>query len=125
MLILWFKLLLDIAPINPAMTAPVDPPSGYTSLDQMIFIGDTVSFKQDIFPIFQAKCSIKGCHGKDGMPGLVRYTRHSNIQPNAKRIKKSIHSRVAPMPPKDANLKLTEEEVAILTKWIDAGAPDN
>jgi tetratricopeptide (TPR) repeat protein/mono/diheme cytochrome c family protein len=83
--------------------------------------------------IFQAYCH--RCHGKDGAnEGGFNYvldrrqlvSRHKVVPGNPKKSK--LYRRVtddgAPMPPEEEKTRPSKEDIAVLKKWIEAGAPD-
>lgn len=81
-----------------------------------------VSFQQDVIPIIKTKCNMVDCHGEKGFPKFYTY---KMLKAKAKKIQKRIVAKIEPMPPEDAPLQLTKEEIKILNEWVDAGAPNN
>lgn len=87
------------------------------------------TFSKDIAPIFQNRC--QNCHrtGVQFTPmGLMTY---EETRPWVKSIRKAVSERT--MPPWHAdpaygkfknNPSMPEEEVKLITRWIDAGAPE-
>lgn len=86
-----------------------------------------VSFTKDIAPIFQAKCV--ECH-RTGDIGPMALSTWEDSRPWAKSIKKAVESKTMPpfhavkgeYPYRNDNT-LTPEEIALVGKWVEAGAP--
>lgn len=85
------------------------------------------NFTKHIAPIFQQRCA--ECHHAGGIAPMSLLT-YEEARPWAKAIKEQVVSRQ--MPPFHAagaigryqhDPRLTEEEIATVTKWVDAGAP--
>lgn len=89
------------------------------------------SFERDILPIFTANCF--SCHGGTSMVGLDLRTRASILRGShqGKVLKPgSVESSLLyekvkskSMPPPAFNFKLTGEQIEMIRKWIEAGAP--
>ena len=88
-----------------------------------------VTFAKDIAPIFQEKC--QECHRKGSMAPMSLVT-YEEARPWAKAIKEKVVSRT--MPPWhldktvgiqkfDNDRSLTDDQIAAIAKWADAGAP--
>ncbi len=90
---------------------------------------DTVTFTKDIVPIFQRSC--QACHRPGSIAPMSLMT-YEETRPWARSIKQRVETRK--MPPwfidrtvgiqdfKD-DRSLTDEEVAIVSQWVDSGAP--
>ena len=87
------------------------------------------TFAKDVAPIFQEKC--QNCHRKGAMAPMSLVT-YEEVRPWAKSIKQRVATRQ--MPPwhldptvgiqKFANdISLAPAQIAIITRWVDAGAP--
>jgi hypothetical protein len=87
------------------------------------------TFTKDIAPIFQEKC--EACHRPDSIAPMSLRT-YEEARPWARSIKSRVESRQ--MPPWHINRtigiqefendrSLTEEQIATVAKWVDAGAP--
>jgi mono/diheme cytochrome c family protein len=94
-----------------------------------------VSYSRDVLPILSDKCF--KCHGPDAssrMAGMRLDTAQGAFadhgghwpivpgKPQDSQVVKRINDADDPMPPKSSGKSLTSSEVAILTKWIAAGA---
>jgi hypothetical protein len=81
------------------------------------------SYSNDVKPIITMKCALSGCH--DGSLGADRnWTNLEAFQAKASIAKEKIQSHVMP-PPGSAGGELSEDQISILSCWIDAGAPNN
>jgi hypothetical protein len=87
-----------------------------------------VTFNKDVLPILQQKCQV--CH-RPGEIGPMPLTTYQGVRPWARSIKAAVSNKV--MPPwfadpshgRFANDKrLTDAEIATITSWVDAGAPE-
>jgi len=87
-----------------------------------------VTFNKDVLPILQRKC--QACH-RPGEIGPMPLTTYQGTRPYARAIKNAVAAKV--MPPWFADpqyghfandKRLTEAEIATLTSWADAGAPE-
>ncbi len=89
-----------------------------------------VTFSKDIAPIFQAKC--QACHQPNSIAPMSLIT-FKESRPWAKSIRERVATRQ--MPPwhidpsvgvqKFKNdMSLTEKQIELVTKWVDAGAPE-
>lgn len=91
--------------------------------------GRTVSFSNDVWPIFQANCS--GCHGASGGLNLASYDtlmaggRHGMVivpgDAESSRLVQYVES--GRMPP--SGNRLSTEEIQTIKDWVNAGAPNN
>lgn len=88
---------------------------------------DSITFTKQIAPIFQKRC--EECHRAGGMAPMSLAT-YEQSRPWARAIKEKVVSRE--MPPFHAagafgrylrDPRLTDEEIATITKWVDGGAP--
>jgi hypothetical protein len=89
----------------------------------------TPTFTKDIAPIFQEKC--EACHRPDSMAPMSLQT-FADARPWIKSIRDRVSSRQMPPWQIDRNVgiqkfkndrSLTDDQVATIVKWIDAGAP--
>ncbi|HEY1909967.1 MAG TPA: hypothetical protein VGG73_03535 [Vicinamibacterales bacterium] len=87
------------------------------------------TFTKDIAPIFQEKC--QACHRPDSMAPMSLMT-YADSRPWAKAIKARVGDRQMPPWQIDRNVgiqkfkndrSLTDEQVALIERWVDAGAP--
>ena len=90
---------------------------------------DTVTFTKDIVPIFQRSC--QACHRPGSIAPMSLMT-YEETRPWARSIKQRVETRK--MPPwfidrtvgiqdfKD-DRSLSDEEIAIVSEWVDSGAP--
>lgn len=82
------------------------------------------SFKNDIWPLIQKKCTSDECHGSKSKED-VKFTDYNSVKAKAKRIKKRVGNIMLPMPPNDSDVIVTKAEITLLKNWIAAGAPNN
>ena len=87
-----------------------------------------VTFNKDVLPILQQKC--QACH-RPGEIGPMPLTTYQGTRPWARAIKTAVAAKVMPPWFADpryghfANAKrLTDAEIATITSWVDAGAPE-
>jgi hypothetical protein len=91
---------------------------------------EQVTFSKDVAPIFQAKC--QECHQPNSIAPMSLIT-YKEARPWARSIKERVATRQ--MPPwhidrsvgvqKFKNdMSLTDEQVATVVRWVDAGAPE-
>ena len=91
---------------------------------------DTISFSEDVFPIFSTICANPACH-VDGGAGPFPLTTHAEISAETGIIIPSIRREggVTPMPwiPGTSELApmLEEETIVLIERWISAGRPNN
>lgn len=78
-----------------------------------------ITFAANVKPIFDTKCATSGCHTNGGQsPNLSTYT---GISSNIARVKvRAIDLKTMP-----SSGPLGANEIAILTKWINSGYPNN
>lgn len=92
--------------------------------------GGEVTFSRDVAPILQENC--QQCH-QEGAIGPMSLMTHSDARRYARRIRDKVSQRL--MPPWHVNPhigiqdfkndgSLTEEEIATIVQWVDAGAPE-
>ena len=88
-----------------------------------------VTFTKDIAPIFQEKC--EACHRKDSMAPMSLVT-YQETRPWARSIKERVVTHQMPPWHLDKTVgiqqfqndrSLTDEQVALISRWVDAGAP--
>jgi hypothetical protein len=86
------------------------------------------TFAKDVLPILQAKC--QECH-RPGQVAPISFLDYQSVRPWAKAMKEAVVSRK--MPPWFADPKfgpyvndhsLKQEEIDLIAKWADAGAPE-
>ena len=89
--------------------------------------GEKVTFARDIAPLFQRRC--EECHRPGGVAPMS-FVSYEEARPWARSIREKVATRA--MPPFHAtgapgryldDPRLTEEEIALITRWVDAGAP--
>jgi len=85
------------------------------------------TFAKDVLPIFQRSCQV--CHRPDQMAPFSLLT-YEDARPFARSIKQKVETRY--MPPwhldrsvgeYDPDPSLSDEEIAIISKWVDQGSP--
>jgi hypothetical protein len=88
-----------------------------------------VTFTKDVAPIFQAKC--QECHRKGSMAPMSLVT-YQETRPWAKSIRERVIKRQMPPWHLDKtvgiqhfqnDISLSDEQIAIIVRWVDAGAP--
>ncbi len=88
-----------------------------------------LTFTKDIAPIFQEKC--EACHRKDSMAPMSLVT-YEETRPWARSIKERVVTHQMPPWHLDKTVgiqqfqndrSLTDEQVAMIARWVDAGAP--
>ena len=86
-----------------------------------------VTFTKDLAPLFQRRC--EECHRQGGVAPMSLAT-YEEARPWARAIKEKVVNRE--MPPFHASgaigryqndPRLTDEEISLITKWVDGGAP--
>ena len=95
---------------------------------------DAITFTRDILPVFQENCMV--CHrpggaNLGGMVAPMAFTTYREVRPWAKAIARVVSTKR--MPPWDASpvhagvfvgeRVLADEEIDLIVKWVDAGAP--
>ena len=90
---------------------------------------DQVTFTKSVAPILQAKCQV--CH-RPGTIAPMSLLTYEQVRPWAKSIKAKVAAREMPPWFIDKNIgvqhfdndnSLSDEEIATIAKWVDAGAP--
>jgi hypothetical protein len=90
-------------------------------------VPDNPTFTKDVLPIFQKSC--QACHRPDQMAPFSLVT-YEDARPWARSIKQKVETRY--MPPwhldrsvgeYDPDPSLSDNEIAIISKWVDNGAP--
>src|SRR6266576_3456714 len=90
---------------------------------------EQVTFAKDVAPILQQRCQV--CH-RAGMSAPMSLVTYQEARPWAKSIKAKVLARE--MPPWfidknvgiqhfDNDISLSDQQIATLVKWVDAGAP--
>jgi len=97
-----------------------------------ITITDTVSFANDVLPIFSTNCALSGCHITGGIaPDLSPINAYDNLNlyslvdtanPEESTIYIRMNSTSSPMPPSG---NLQPLEIATVLAWIEQGANNN
>lgn len=81
-----------------------------------------VSFNDDIFPIIDMNCSVTGCHVAGGSaPGT--FENYNQIK--AKVDDGKFENRVIVQQDMPPGAPLSDCQILHITKWLNAGAPDN
>src|SRR3954453_3360185 len=102
--------------MGPAIAAAADAPK-------------TPTFTKDIAPIFQQKC--EACHRPDSMAPMSLMT-YEEARPWARSIKTRVEARQMPPWSIDRTVgiqdfkndrSLSDDQLATIVRWIDAGAP--
>src|SRR5690606_1984535 len=92
--------------------------------------GEPVTFTRDIAPLLQENC--QNCHRPGSIAPMALIT-YEQVRPWARAIKLKTETRKMPPWPIDKTvgiqefrngISLTEEEIALIGKWADAGAPE-
>lgn len=120
--ILFFGTMLFLAGCYKDKTVITDVPE----------ITRTVSFSQDIIPIFNESCSISGCHSSGGQkPDLTEANAYNslaiggyvdtNTPDNSLLYLKVSGQKGTPMPPSGVN----KQYAALILAWIKQGANNN
>jgi uncharacterized membrane protein len=139
-----FLILLSIALAacsgkTPTPTLPPSPttapPAAPTATPLLVAVdpaGSSVTFSQDVLPIFEARCT--KCHGatrqSSGLAlntyavALAGSSAGPVIIPQDATNSKLVEVITKGIMPKNGT-KLTHAEVQIISDWINAGAPDN
>ncbi len=99
----------------------------------IVFPDSNISYSQHVQPTFNLKCAFSGCHDDGTRAGNLSLTSYLNAteQPGVIVRGDSQHSLLAQkidgtLPHQDqANLRLTENQIKGIKKWIDEGAKDN
>jgi mono/diheme cytochrome c family protein len=90
---------------------------------------DRVTFARDVASILQENC--QACH-REGSIGPMSLISYDEVRPWAHLIKEKVASRAMPPWPYDRTIgiqelkhdpSLTDEEIATVVAWVDAGAP--
>jgi hypothetical protein len=79
----------------------------------------SVSYANDIQPIFQSRCNSAGCHG--GGTGARDWTNFANVQTKAVAIKTRTGNKSMPI----GGATLTDAQIALIACWVDDGARNN
>lgn len=128
---LWLSLFAG----TPGVAAPTD--FGWSS-PTLVAPADTVSFANQVLPIFEAKCS--ECHGSVGDDGEPVLEEGLDLRTYEAVMAGSTWGTVVEPGDLDGSLlyemvangdmpeegpELTEEELKVVADWITAGAPNN
>ncbi len=77
-----------------------------------------ISFNRDVFPLIQTSCAKAACHGKNEFnPTLTNY---AEISRNAMNIRRVVLDGSMPY-----DRRLSNYEINLIVRWIDAGAKNN
>ena len=119
----WSMAAVGVATIGGLVAGP----SG--SAAQSSTSPNTVTFAEDVAPIFQQKC--QECHRPDSMAPMSLLTYEAS-RPWARSIKARVVAREMPPWFLDKtigiqefinDISLTDEEIGTIVRWVDAGAP--
>jgi hypothetical protein len=78
-------------------------------------------FAADIKPIITTKCAISGCHNGSRSPNLSTYT---GVKNNASAVLSKVTSKA--MPPSNSPAgALTQQQISLITCWVNDGALNN
>lgn len=99
---------------------------------EAVNIPDTVSFSNDVLPIFAENCISSGCHNTGAIaPDLTEANAYSSLisygftntsDPESSTLYLRMNGTTKPMPPTG---KLPQSKVDLVLKWIEQGALDN
>jgi hypothetical protein len=91
-------------------------------------VPSVISFSADVIPIFNANCNVAGCHASGGQPpnlsqtnaysSLTFYGYVDTIDPTASLIYEEISTG-------KMKQHATDQDRAIILKWIEQGAENN
>src|SRR5450432_437727 len=88
----------------------------------------TVTYTKDVAPILMNRCV--GCH-RPGEVAPMAFTNYKETRPWAKAIKSAVVARKMPVWQADPShgefrndQRLSEREIATISAWTDAGAPE-
>jgi hypothetical protein len=93
-------------------------------------VPDEVTFTKDVAPIFERSC--QNCH-RDGSIAPMSLLTYQDARPWARSIKEKVVRRQMPPWHIDRNVgidkfkddpSLTADEITIISKWVDQGAPE-
>jgi mono/diheme cytochrome c family protein len=125
----------------PATTAPTDPPPATdtaapttepSAATQPAVEGATVSFTNDILPIFESRCI--GCHGgertQEGLDlkthaSLIAGSNNGAVITPGDAANSLLVEMVATQKMPKRGPKLTPPQVQLITEWVNQGALDN
>ena len=82
---------------------------------------DPITYEKDIKPLLEMKCKSPICHNSDYPPDFKNY-RWTKRQ--GKRMAIRVMDTYTPMPPEDAEQKITEEEKKLILLWVAQGMPE-
>jgi hypothetical protein len=118
-----FTLPLSLAFVIAVATTPMN--AGQSATGQ-----SPVTFTRDVAPIFQKDCQI--CHRPGSIAPMSLMT-YAEARPWARSIKQKVLAREMPPWFIDKNVgvqhfsndrSLTDAEIAVIARWVDAGAPE-
>lgn len=98
-----------------------------TALQVSGALGEKITFTRHIAPLFQRRC--EECHRPGGVAPMS-FVSYEEARPWARSIREKVATRA--MPPFHAtgapgryldDPRLTDEEIALITRWVDSGAP--
>jgi len=114
-LLLWAALVASAFAQQPALSTPAATPA------------EAVTFSRDVAPIFYEHCV--GCHRPGQMAPMSLLT-YENARPWARAIQRQVTARTMPPWGADPSIgkwsndpSLAAEEIATITRWVEAGAP--
>src|SRR5438093_7430058 len=120
-----FRRARNVAAGACVLTAALLVPSAAAAADAP----KTPTFTKDIAPIFQEKC--EACHRPDSIAPMSLKD-YAETRPWARSIKARVSDRQMPPWQIDRNVgiqkfkndrSLTDEQIATIVRWVDAGAP--
>ena len=100
---------------------------------QMSRAADPLDYQRDVFPILQRHCL--GCHTSDEAEGGLVMESHAELMsggdsgvavtagsPNSSRLLLMIRGEIEPVMPPEGESRPSDEEMEILTAWVETGA---
>ena len=108
-----FSLLFFAACVNHDLNNLVE------RADEEPFVCDPdISWQNDILPIMETSCATSGCH--DGISRLD-WSDYAEVKRYATQVKQRTKDRSMPFdgPP------LPQEQIDLISCWVDGGAPEN
>ena len=103
---------------------------GLSLISATSFAQDQLTFSRDVAPILQRGC--QQCHNPEGI-GPMPLMNYEQVRPFVALIRDRVTKRIMPPWHTDRNVgiqkfkndaSLTDEEIAVIAEWVDAGAPE-